>query len=84
MNEKKVKIYVVFGEYTTKAYMDGRIDDMRDRLKNGYGSLAEKEFNTEAEAKAYLQGLDDADGWLAAAQIDSDDVEQVKAIMEEI
>lgn len=50
--------YVLFGTDAVKNYLDEGIVS----AQAGY-DLIRREFNTEAEVKAYYKGLDDGDGW---------------------
>ena len=53
----------MFGEYAAKAYGDEDFEKMCSHLKQGDGSISVREFDTEAERNAYIQGIDDCDGW---------------------
>ena len=55
------KVCVVLGE-ATGFYNEYGVASTRKALRDGYGSHATHEFQTEAELKAYLQGLHDMSG----------------------
>lgn len=43
----------------------------------GDGMLVKREFETEAELKAYFQGLDDNDGWLEYATLNDKEYKKI-------
>lgn len=79
----KYKVTVIFGEYAAKAYMSDGVAGIEEHLDEG--QLSVREFDTEAERKAYIMGIDDADGWLGAAILSEKDAEceTIKKLLEE-
>lgn len=79
----KYKVTIIFGEYAAKAYMNDGVEGIRDHY--GEGQLTVREFDTEAEKKAYIMGIDDSDGWLGAAVLSDEDAESetVKELLDE-
>ena len=70
----KYKVTVIFGEYAAKAYMNNGVDGLIAHQSDG--QLKEREFETEAEMKAYIMGIDDTDGWLGAAVLSEEDAQK--------
>lgn len=85
MAKKKFKAVVVFGEDAAKAYANGDMKHMYGLIRNCDGSLLQREFDTEAERKAYIMGIDDMDGWFGAAVLSEDDAKKktVKELLKE-
>ncbi|MBQ8713105.1 MAG: hypothetical protein IJ551_09860 [Prevotella sp.] len=81
--KEKFKVTIIFGENAAKAYMSGGVEEMSEHMSEG--SLAVREFDTEAERKAYIMGVDDSDGWLGAAVLSKEDAESemVKELYDE-
>jgi hypothetical protein len=79
----KYKATIVFGEYAAKAYCNGGIEEMAEHMAEG--QLTVREFDTEAERRAYIMGIDDSDGWLGAAVLSKEDAESetVKQLLDE-
>lgn len=73
MAKKKFKTVVIFGETAAKAYGWEDMEKMCSLVREGDASLGVREFDTEAERKAYILGIDDADGWLGAAVLSEKD-----------
>lgn len=78
----KYRVTVIFGEYAAKAYMNDGVEGIRDHYDEG--QLAVRVFDTEAERRAYIMGIDDSDGWLGAAVLSDEDAESetVKELLE--
>ena len=78
----KYKVTVIFGEYAAKAYMSDGVDGIVEHQDEG--QLLVREFDTEAERKAYMMGIDDSDGWLGAAILSDEDAEceTIKKLLE--
>lgn len=74
--KQKYVVVVVYGENAARSYMDGGFEGMRLSITGGEGRLVKREFNTEEERKAYIQGVDDADGWWGSAVMDAEDVKK--------
>lgn len=79
----KYKVTIIFGEYAAKAYMNDGVEGIRDHSDKG--QLTVREFDTEAEKKAYIMGIDDSYGWLGAAVLSDEDAESetVKELLDE-
>jgi hypothetical protein len=73
MAKRKFKAVVVFGETAANAYGWEDMKKMCSLVRGGEGSLSVREFDTEAERRAYILGIDDADGWLGAAVLSDKD-----------
>ena len=82
--KQKFVVVVVYGEYAAKSYMNGGFEGMRSSINRGEGQLVKREFNTESERRAYIQGMDDADGWLGAAVLDAEDVQKHPRIIKSL
>lgn len=54
---------VVLGATATHRYEVGDYEGLRSEVDDGNGSVIIKEFNTEAERRAYMQGIEDGNGW---------------------
>ena len=74
---------IIFGEYAAKAYCNGGVEEMAEHMSEG--QLTVREFDTEAERRAYIMGIDDSDGWLGAAVLSKEDAESetVKQLLDE-
>lgn len=82
MNQKKTRVVVAFGAYTTSKISNQ--EPIRDVYGNIDGDLRVEEFDTEAEVNAYLKGLNDASGWLDYCVVASDSEEPDHPIFEGI
>ena len=82
MAKNKYSVTVIFGECTAKAYMNGGVQEMRNHIDEG--QLVRKVFDTEAERKAYIAGIDDADGWYGSAVIDEEDLKKHPRIINQL
>ena len=56
-------LVMVFGSSACSAYEDEGIKGLKRALKNGDGDIVLREFDTQAERNAYLEGLEDCNGW---------------------
>lgn len=63
---KKIKVYAAFGTDLTEAIVKQEIDTIDAEIAYPE-SFRVREFNTQAEADAYVKGLDDACGWMENA-----------------
>lgn len=59
---KKFWLKVVFGESACRAFLDNPRTS-KSKLKE-LGYVSKIGFNSEEERNAYIQGLEDAQGWL--------------------
>ena len=54
------KIKVILGEEACKVYFETRnLDAVSDYIQHNDGYIKEREFNTEKEYNAYIQGIND-------------------------
>lgn len=63
---KKIKVYAAFGTDVVMA-IDERKSDVVDAEMAYPEVFKVREFNTKAEADAYIEGLHDACGWMENA-----------------
>lgn len=63
---KKIKVYAAFGTDLTEAIAKQETDTIDAEIAYPE-SFRVREFNTQAEADAYIKGLDDACGWMESA-----------------
>lgn len=59
---EKVKIYVAFGKELSKAVYGHDIETIKEDINNT-DLFHVREFDTQAEANAYMLGLDDNECW---------------------
>lgn len=64
----------VFGTDAVNALFDDGLAAVKRVAKRGDGMIVKKKFNTQQEMQAYMDGIDDMDGWYKVAFIDSDGV----------
>lgn len=76
MARKKYAVVVVFGEEAANAYGWGDMKRMYGLIREYNGSLTKRTFDTEAERKAYIRGIDDADGWIGSAVLSDADAKK--------
>ena len=75
IGEEKVTSAVVFGSEATRAY-DESFRKMAKEVKEGNGCIVKREFGTQNERKAYLQGLEDMAGWEDSMPITWEDIQK--------
>ena len=63
---KKIKVYAAFGTDLVEAIAKHKNDTIDAEIAYPE-SFRVREFNTQAEADAYIKGLDDACGWMENA-----------------
>lgn len=63
-------VKIVFGEHASSLHENGASDERVEEC----GNILEREFETKAEMEAYLQGLDDLDGWMGWTHYDPDNL----------
>lgn len=68
----KFTVYVVFGSELVKAVTDEDMDGVQYLMQVPH-SVVKREFDTEPEIKAYMQGLSDSSGWMESSCIESTD-----------
>lgn len=69
---EKVKVYVAFGAGLVKAIYRNDIESVGTYVDD-LDALCVREFDTEAEAKAYMMGMDDSAGWNDYARLSESD-----------
>ena len=74
-------VVMVFGETATDAYDDCGFAAMKRVVNDGNGALVHRQFYTDAERKAYLQGCEDQLGWENSVPLETlDTYKHYKAI----
>lgn len=63
---KKIKVYAAFGTELTEAIAKEKMETVEEELYYSE-SFRVREFDSQAEADAYIQGLDDSCGWMENA-----------------
>ena len=81
---KKHIIVFVFGEEAASVYEDYGFDKMRKVVEDGDGCIVKREFDTEAEVRAYQQGIEDMDGWQGCTILGDDDVKRHPKIIDRL
>lgn len=69
---EKIKVYVAFGAGLVKAIYRNDIESV-ETYADDADALCVREFDTEAEAKAYMMGMDDGAGWNDYVQLSESD-----------
>lgn len=80
ISRKGPKAVILFGSDAINRYEVRDFDGMRSSLECFGGAVVARSFKTDAEKKAYMQGLDDGDGWPAYKEVKPDDQDKVQAI----
>lgn len=62
----------VFGTDAVDALYDEGLAAAKRVAKRGDGMIVKKKFNSPQEMQAYMDGIDDMDGWYKVAYIDSE------------
>lgn len=73
---KKYVTVVIFGETAAKTYCDEGLQAAKDLVLNGDGKVIKKEFDSEAERNAYMEGCRDSAGWWDNCIVEDDDVKK--------
>ncbi len=76
------EVFVVFGEYCARAYMEEGLKGVRRKLDEG--TIVKRSFGSKAERDAYIMGIDDADGWMGSAVISTEDILNHRKIIQEM
>lgn len=71
---RKIKQYVVFGDFATEAAENGEWSRLREICDEDPGAIGYRMFDTEEERKAYLCGLEDAVGWMNTYPLSKEEV----------
>ena len=77
--KKTFKTYIIFGKVLTRSYDNYGVKGLKTHLDDGEIKL--REFSTEEERRAYLNGLEDAMGWEEWALVEDKDVTKVQNII---
>lgn len=72
MKTNKLIVYTVFGSELVRAVTEKDMDDVQYLMRTPH-SVVKREFTTESEMKAYMQGLSDSSGWMESTCIDNTD-----------
>ena len=75
---KKIRCAVVFGTRATHRYDAQDFKGLHDVVREGDGSVCIREFDTEAERKAFIEGIEAGDGWCDYMLVDQADIENVR------
>lgn len=83
LSEKKEKfdVYVVFGSVGVKLYSEKFEENEElngaatEELKN---AVTYRKFNTEKELNAYLEGVNDANGWFESVVISEENAKEIE------
>ena len=75
---EKVKCAVVFGTRATHRYDEQDFEGLHEVCRDGDGSIVIREFDTEAERKAFIEGIEAGDGWCDYMEVDQTDIENVQ------
>ncbi len=74
---QKFKCAVVFGSRATSRYDEQDFEGLHEVCRDGDGSIVIREFDTEAERKAFIEGIEAGDGWCDYMEVDQTDIENV-------
>jgi len=74
---QKFKCAVVFGSRATRRYDEQDFEGLHEVCRDGDGSIVIREFDTEAERKAFIEGMEAGDGWCDYMEVDQTDIENV-------
>ena len=74
---QKFKCAVVFGSRATRRYDEQDFEGLHEVCRDGDGSIVIREFDTEAERKAFIEGIEAGDGWCDYMEVDQTDIENV-------
>lgn len=78
MNEQ-YSVYVALGEDTVKAVLNENMTEVETMLADKY-SFKVRSFDTPEAAKAYVQGIDDASGYLETSILSPSNSFELKII----
>lgn len=76
------RVYIGFGEDITRALADEDYDEVVNLMNDLGNQLTYRDFETEAEAKAYIQGVSDMDGWLGCWFLEDRDIEKLSKMID--
>lgn len=76
------RVYIGFGEDMSRALADQEYEEVV-KLTNELGNqLTYRDFETEAEAKAYIQGINDMYGWLDFWILEDLDIDKLSEMID--
>ena len=75
---QKFKCAVVFGHRATRRYDEQDFEGLHEVCRDGDGSIVIQEFDTEAERKAFIEGIEAGDGWCDYMEVDQTDIENLQ------
>lgn len=75
---EKFKCAVVFGSRATSCYDEHDFEGLHEVCRDGDGSIVIREFDTEAECKAFIEGIEAGDRWCDYMEVDQTDIENVQ------
>lgn len=82
--KKTCSIVMVFGSSATSAYEDEGVKGLKKALATGDGDIVRHQFGSEAERNAYLQGLEDGNGWEEYTSVEPADLEKHEAVFRKL
>lgn len=69
---QKIDLYMVFGGTASSYAEEGDADEFNAQKKTMCYNLEHYTFNTQDEKNAYIQGLEDGDGWEGYTSVSED------------
>ena len=72
-----MKQYVVFGDFATNRVGDGNWKGLAQLYDDCPNTLGKREFKTEEERMAYIQGLNDAVGWMECWPLSKEELKKM-------
>ena len=72
-----MKQYVVFGDFATNRAGDGDWKGLAQLYHDCPNTLGKREFKTEEELWAYIQGLNDSLGWMDCWPLSKEEVKKL-------
>lgn len=82
--KKKIKVFVVRGFDFVNVYLDGDFKSFRKLIEDYDCGVICREFDTEEERQAYLQGVYDAEGYMECAVVNDEDVKKHPRILKKL
>ena len=76
------RVYVGFGEDMSKALADQEYEEVVKLINEPGNQLTYRDFETEAEANAYIQGINDMDGWLGCWILEDWDIDELSEMID--
>lgn len=72
-----IRQYVVFGDFAVNRAFDGKWKELKQLFEDSPNSIGKREFATEEERIAYLNGLADATGWMECYPLEPEEVRKM-------